>query len=282
MSEHGLGLITPFLLGAFQGIQVTRFARMASNSIVLYDYLITMDKEVELFWKSKWSIPKALFFVNRYYILFAAVFSTYAFFARVDGLTAAVSLKYLHWEGWTGLAAAMLAQAILQMRLYALYMRDKKILGLMLFFYVALSAVSAWIMWTDLAQFIVTIVSFAGGVPRLYIFYIPLMLFDGLLFVLAVFRGIQEAKSTGSLFHRGQSLIEILIRDSIFYFLIIGLIYLVCILCLKFEPPPLIDASIGFAPAMSGVLASRVLFNLREAGLETSLVYSNTQEVQFR
>ncbi|KDR67029.1 hypothetical protein GALMADRAFT_232246 [Galerina marginata CBS 339.88] len=217
------------------------------------------------------SMANVLFFMNRYYMLCAAVY---------------VSIprwQYLHWEGWTGLTASLLAQAILQLRIYALYMGNKKILAFMLAAYAIQSALSAWIMANDLAQFVISVMSFAGQDscvsssenPRIYVFYTPLMVFDGVLCILALVRGVQEAKMKGSVFHRGQSLMEILVRDSILYFLVIGLTYLVCILSLRFESPSLIDSSTGFALAMSNILANRVLFNLREAGLEILPLYSD-------
>ncbi|KDR69547.1 hypothetical protein GALMADRAFT_230548 [Galerina marginata CBS 339.88] len=248
MSNTVAEAVSPLLLGVFRDFQVVNFARVASNSIILYDY---------------------------------------RFFA--SGITLSVSQHYTRWEGWTGLAASMLAQAILQLRIYALYRRNKRILALMLTFYIVLSAVSAWIMWNYLALTVVSMISFFGRgscigsdeTSHLYPFYIPLLLFDGLLCVLAIVKGLEATKSTGSLFHRGQSLIEIFVQDSIFYFMIIGIIYLVCTLCIRFEPPALVGASVGFAPALSSVFASRVIFNLREAGLETKDVYYS-QPIRFR
>ncbi|KDR65216.1 hypothetical protein GALMADRAFT_232975 [Galerina marginata CBS 339.88] len=289
MSEIGPGVLSPHMLDAFRDIQAAHCARMASNSLILYDYLITFDKEVELVWNNRRSITNVVSFMNRYYILSSSASNILAFL--VHGLTASVRRKYLEWEACTGLLAVILAQAILQLRIYALYTRSKKILTLMLACYFIQFALSGWMInWSNLSQLRTSIISFAGGEtcvssnenPQLYDFYIPPMIFDGLLCLLALIKGLQEFKYPGSSFRHGQSLIKILVRDSVLYFAIITITYLVCTLYLRFEPPALIDASIGFAPAMSSILASRVLFNLREAGLKTAEVYSTPQEVQFR
>ena len=33
---------------------------------VAYDYIITLDREIELFWRAKTSVASVLFFANRY------------------------------------------------------------------------------------------------------------------------------------------------------------------------------------------------------------------------
>ncbi|KAF8993603.1 hypothetical protein BDQ17DRAFT_128538 [Cyathus striatus] len=53
---------------------------------------------------------------------------------------------FFHWQGWTGLIACMLAEAILQMRLYALYSLNKKVLALMLISYLTCTTAAASIM----------------------------------------------------------------------------------------------------------------------------------------
>ncbi|KDR67406.1 hypothetical protein GALMADRAFT_1085672 [Galerina marginata CBS 339.88] len=73
-----------------------------------------------------------------------------------------------------------------------------------------------------------------------------------------------------SLLRRGRSLLEILVRDSVLYFAFIALTYAACMLSIRFVRPELIDASIGFSPAVTCISANRIFFNLREAGRQTS------------
>ena len=37
--------------------------------LVFFEHLITADREIDLFWKNKFSVPAALFLTNRYLIL---------------------------------------------------------------------------------------------------------------------------------------------------------------------------------------------------------------------
>lgn len=81
-----------------------------------------------------------------------------------------IGLRYYHWQGWTGLIACMIAEsalqlplnglslnlnftAILQMRLYALYFLNKRILYLMVGSFILTSASAATIMSIAINQF---------------------------------------------------------------------------------------------------------------------------------
>lgn len=52
-----------------------------------------------------------------------------------------------------------------------------------------------------------------------YTYWIPLLLFDSMLCTMALVRGLQEYKSERFLFRRGRTLFEILIRDSVLFYL---------------------------------------------------------------
>jgi hypothetical protein len=79
-------------------------------------------------------------------------------------------MAWLRWQGWTGLATCMVAEGalslaitlikllpvstvILQLRLYALYFLDKKVLFFMVVSFLATSACAAAIMGNVLSNF---------------------------------------------------------------------------------------------------------------------------------
>ena len=72
----------------------------ASAVLAFFEYAITVDREVELFWKRKVSGATALFFANRYLIimysalLLAANFSTVPWTDRVS-VRLYICTKYL-------------------------------------------------------------------------------------------------------------------------------------------------------------------------------------------
>lgn len=132
------------------------------------------------------------------------------------------------------------------MRLYALYFYNKKILALMLGGFLACTAGAAYVMgsvltgltskqanpynyqeYSDTSSIVtshpVTGVTFCTPLTissHFYAFWIPMLAFEILLCALAVFRGYQTYKSSISRFQSGRHLVEILVRDSVLYFLV--------------------------------------------------------------
>ncbi|KAF9478558.1 hypothetical protein BDN70DRAFT_859842 [Pholiota conissans] len=250
-------------------IQLKRYAQLAGNVIIVFDHAITLGQEVELIWGSKWTLGKVLFLMNRYYSLGAFIFNTFALFAPATDES--VRFAFFRWQGWTGLIACVLAEAILQMRLYALYSLDKKILAFMLSLWAMCLTSSAYVMYTVLAKIQTYIVLIPGGPacvphnisPHFYAFWIPILSFEFLLCLLAIIRGFQTHKLDGTFFQSSLQIVTILIRDSIMYFLVIGATYFTCLLVWAAAPVTFLAVPIGFALSMPCVLANRIILNIR-------------------
>ncbi|KAF8891477.1 hypothetical protein CPB84DRAFT_1784218 [Gymnopilus junonius] len=186
----------------------------------------------------------------------------------------------------------MLAEGILQIRIYALYSLNKRILVLLLVCFVGSLGTSAWIAGSTLhsKSFSATAFPIPGGafcVPfgissHFYTYWIPMLAFETLLCVLAVVKGFQTFKSNGSLFHRGQQLVGILVRDSLMYFFVICITYLTCLLFFILAPTTLLEVPIGFTVAMSCVLANRVVLNVREVGRDVDSYFSTSHKAASR
>ncbi|KDR86026.1 hypothetical protein GALMADRAFT_235231 [Galerina marginata CBS 339.88] len=256
-----------------RGIQTARYARLASNAIIFYDQLITLDLEVNSIWKSRWTFAKILFLVNRYYGLASAIFNTYAFFApRFSDKASVICVEFYLWEGWTGLVGCMLADMILQMRIYALYTKNKRVTSLMMGFFVVCFTVSAWVMGSSLKGLTAASTQIINGQfcvsplipPHFYIFWIPMLAFEFLLCSLAVIRAYESYSASSNPVFSGQRLFTILIRDSLVYFFAIGITYLTCLVVWILEQNILLEAPIGFSLAISCTLGSRMILNLRE------------------
>jgi hypothetical protein len=255
-------------------IQATRFAQLASSAIIIFDHLITLDEEVELIWKSSWSMGKLLFIINRYYTLISVIINNYALFS--PALTDSFCLRFFHWQGWTGLIACMIAEVILQMRLYALYFLNKKVLALMVTTFIISSASSAVIMGKVLSG--ITAVSHplpglafcvpVGVADYFFAFWIPIIGFESLLCGLALCRGIQTFRASGSQYQSGRHLVAILIRDSVLYFLVMFATYFTNMLVWVTAPSNLLEIPIAFSVALSCCLGNRMILNVREVNRE--------------
>jgi len=68
MSTTGYAPIDPSAISLFSKTQTVNWLAVAFLTLLLYDHLITLDKEVEWIWTLRWRLPKVIFIVNRYII----------------------------------------------------------------------------------------------------------------------------------------------------------------------------------------------------------------------
>ncbi|KAL5485799.1 hypothetical protein ACEPAI_6841 [Sanghuangporus weigelae] len=270
----------------------TRYSELASSTIIIFDYLLTLDQEIQFIWKARWSIGKVLFFLNRYYTLFVVGFNNYALFSpKLSD----------DWQGWTGLVAAALAETILQLRLYALYYGNKKVLALMVSFFISAMATSAVIMGTTLRgvearAHLIPGTDFCIPVnvsSHFYAFWIPILCFEALLCALACIRGYRsyrdrEIRRLSDLRRRARqshqperhlNILEILLRDSVGYFIIAFATYLTTTLMWIIGPITVLEIPIGFTVAFSSVIGNRLLLNLRGSAKNASSADARNQNM---
>jgi len=260
---------TAELASIIRDVQNARFATLSASVIIVFDHLITLDQEIELIWRSSWSNGKLLFFLNRYYPLFTVIFNLYALFNT--HLTSNLCLSWLQWQGWSGFVAIIVAELILQLRIYALYSLNKKVMIFMASFFLMSMAAAGTIMGLVLSSISATPHTIAwlefcmpANVPRyLYAYWIPILTFESLLCGMAIMRGVKAFRDQESSFISGTQLITILLRDSIIYFIIVFLTYLTNLLLWSTGAIGLIEVPVGFTMAMSSVMGSRLVLNVR-------------------
>ncbi|KDR69380.1 hypothetical protein GALMADRAFT_145431 [Galerina marginata CBS 339.88] len=99
-----------------------------------------------------------------------------------------------------------------------------------------------------------------------YKLWLPPLAFDSLLFFLALFRGFRSFKDDSSPLFWGRSLFDIMVRDSIFYFLIISISYVACIVVWFKQPGGVsVEAPASFSIVMASILSNRMVLNIRHS-----------------
>ncbi|KAI0765034.1 hypothetical protein C8Q74DRAFT_1205302 [Fomes fomentarius] len=252
-----------------------RYAELASTMIILFDHLLTLDQEVRLIWGAQWSLGKILFLINRYYALCVVIFNNYVLFNTND-LTNSVRFLCIHWfrwQGWTGVITFIIAEMILQLRLYALYFCDKRILATTTFVCLGAAVGSSYVMGHVLSLITAYAVKLPDtgstvcvpfGLPdNFYAFWIPMLISESVLCGLALFRGFKSYRPADNVLQSGRRIIEILVRDSVYYFVIMFATYLTNAIIFLTRPGAEVEIPIGFAVALSTVMSSRLCLNVR-------------------
>ncbi|KAI0071670.1 hypothetical protein K474DRAFT_1712275 [Panus rudis PR-1116 ss-1] len=251
-------ILQQLVAGAFRDVQTIRYAELGSSTIIVFDHLITLDQEIELIWKSGWSVGKTLFLINRYYTLAVVIFNNY-------------SSRWFQWQGVTGVFAFIVGELILQLRLYALYFLDKRVLALMAFVFFGAVVSASTLMGIFLSQITATSHIIPGlsfcvplNIPtHFFAWWIPILISETLLCGLALYRGFQSYYSQNTIFQSGRDLIEILIRDSVLYFLVLFGVYLCNTIIFILGDQAQLESAIGYSVAMSCVMGNRLCLNVR-------------------
>ncbi|VDC07408.1 unnamed protein product [Peniophora sp. CBMAI 1063] len=59
----------PIDIVAWQRAHAERCCQLAAACVVVYEYGLQLDKEVDYFWRRKWSVGKVIFLWSRYFTI---------------------------------------------------------------------------------------------------------------------------------------------------------------------------------------------------------------------
>jgi len=102
--------------------------------------------------------------------------------------------------------------------------------------------------------------------PLSYLYWLPFLAFETVLFSLALIKGVHSYRDKEIAFAHGRAVraMEILLRDSILYFMLIFTVFLVNTLFWVVADGRFGEVPVGFCVAVSSVMSQRLLLNIRE------------------
>lgn len=259
----------------------SRLCELSAVTIIVYDYLLTFSDEVSYAWGRGWHFGNILFVIIRYHNFFAVIFDTIALFH--GGLSDNFCSIWIFWEAAVALLTTVSSETVLILRIYAMYAKSKKILISLIFglflsilasiliFFLSHGSMSGGRIIPEALHEI----SSAGCIPfnqfaqfntsEYFLFWIPILCFEAILCGLAIAKGVQNwrrmiaEKDSSSQF----SLLDCLVSDSIFYFVIMFGTYLVNLLVWSIGDPRLSQIPVGFTVALATVLIQHLLLGVR-------------------
>ncbi|KIJ22172.1 hypothetical protein PAXINDRAFT_165427 [Paxillus involutus ATCC 200175] len=215
-----MSLIPPDASLAESEVNIFTFVQVAVTTAALYDHALTFGREVELVWRKPPSLVTAFYVVDRY---------------LGDAVLMYAGLQLFQFRAWGTLAYSWATQAIMQLRIYAMYRRSKRILALLLTFFFCEIAAIAFIIWRAIGPSSPLAVvnnfspdkqycAFSGVNENFTYLFIPFLCFEAFLFFLAARAFVLDIRrneaSTDKKGLRVNSFINVLARDSLFYFFV--------------------------------------------------------------
>ncbi|KAJ6475539.1 hypothetical protein C8R45DRAFT_1010312 [Mycena sanguinolenta] len=250
-----------------QQFEISRYVVLIPFTILAYEYILTFRLEVERYWGTGFTWPTVLFYVNRYSTLFGTVpILAEMLLTTTDPRKRAMCDAFKNYHQYFVLLSQILIGVMLIMRTYALYERNNYVLAVMIL--VSLSAIAFGLY-----------ILLSGGQPdtldpHLQTFGCPtpshqdanirsaagwggMLVFDVMIFTLTVYKALRYETRSGSLF-------SVMFRDGSIYFGIMIATNAANIATYTSGGPIISGAGTTFMNAISAVLISRLMLNLRD------------------
>ncbi|KAF7304447.1 hypothetical protein HMN09_00846900 [Mycena chlorophos] len=302
-------LETADVVTIYYEIYQSRLLLVIPFTILVYDYLLTLSREVSGFWglrRPTWST--VFFFLNRYGSIFGTIpiivqyFSTttdptkYAvrscgFFEFallvIDDIPDVRCRVYTMYHQYFALFSQVCVAVMLIMRTYALYERSRTILAFMLAVTLAAFSFAVYrILGSDdentlsplLQSFGCPVATARPKSVRLGEAWSMMLVFDVMIFGLTLWKALRLYAKHGVTSRTGRSggLVEILLRDGSVYFALIVIANAFNIASYTMTGPMLRGSATTVTNVTSSVMISRLMLNLRAPSSSSFLFTPNS------
>ncbi|KAF8694521.1 hypothetical protein AX14_002041 [Amanita brunnescens Koide BX004] len=247
--------------------------RTGALSLILYDYFLTLDDEIELFWARPWTIATYLFLWTRYCGMIFLII-TFILITNVSDLHTVRTAWYVVEES-LGTINTCVIELILVLRLYALYncshrfaQAAKVAFGIQLLLMTAYGiyamVVSLPFLGTNVLDGLIYCeILNLSAIGTAWMFWIPLLLFEAFILILTVRKAWYYHRLDGTSV-RLTNLTSTLLWDSIAYSVVIQLIYIINITLDRIDGRNH-DILTGLGFTLPIIMGGRMMLNVRRA-----------------
>ncbi|KAG1752970.1 hypothetical protein EDB19DRAFT_1670869 [Suillus lakei] len=264
-------------------LQTVKYFKMAGLAVLVFDYCIKLEAEIDLTWGRKWGFIRILFVVARY-MPFVDVLVDLIYSLGPTSPQPCLSLYQV--SSWLNITGTVAAESLLLVRTYTLWGRNKVLLVALLLLALGCIAGSGVIGASVSSLFeyqdppLATSGCYQTQRIALYaVNYALLGLFETVILFLNLFQAWRHRRQPGS-----SRLITHLYRDGIVYVLYILAMTITNIVVIGFLPSEYAESVDTLQAVLHSVLSSRLLFNLRaiiQRRHEETLVSVMETDLQF-
>jgi len=254
-------------------ILIASFSFISAVAMLYYDYALTLPREIQFLWpphcKQGWFTLAC--FLNRY-IPIIGIFPIAISYIIPVNIAQCKGLYTIYYECFM-IVVQILAGILCIVRVYSLYARSRRILGLLVFSSTGsiFTALVSIFLFRNAGSKTIIFVSPFGGcalyMPQIggrfaAIAWIGGLLFDSVIFSLTLYKAFAIGRRV--------NLVNVILRDGTMYFLVLSLMNLANIMTLLFAAPFLKGTITSHMNVLSSILVNRLVLNLREQAANQS------------
>ncbi|EMD37779.1 hypothetical protein CERSUDRAFT_83551 [Gelatoporia subvermispora B] len=271
VTSSGTQELLNLLVTEVRDIRLSRYAAFVCATIVIYDYLICVEQEVDLVWRKQWSIIKVVFLWHRYLGLFAVIFQVAVL--TLSDVSDSFCGFWFRWETWGYSLLIFTSEMVLLLWIYVVFNKNRYLLvALSLLFLAEVAAVIAilaksFINFHAQAHLIPGIpFCLATHEPTTFkLLWVPILGYDSILLVLFLYKGIESHIITYHNRLAPTTLLDMIYKHSLTNFLAIFASYLACAAIWLVPNSGLDEIPVPFALSLSLTNCTRLLLNIRQA-----------------
>ncbi|KAJ4463351.1 hypothetical protein C8J55DRAFT_610418 [Lentinula edodes] len=236
------------------GRVLVRAGALGSITLLVYDYFCTLYQEIELVWRSPFSLASMMFFVNRYLPFFDRIVSVnFNFNASISAEQCLFQAQAISWLMFIGI---VISELILTLRTYAVWERKRSILITLIILTVVFLVPA--IVFTELAVSSLRFISHGGcrmtsASNIIFLAFCLLTMYETILAILIAIQACKHLRQTRSRW------VTKLYKDGIMFY-----VYLLVLSCANIVSCLLAPALGPWLQApqrvVHSVLCTRVLF----------------------
>lgn len=252
------------LITAGQHLRIEDSFAMVAITILVYDYFLTFPTEVSLIWNRPKTLVSVLFLINRYFAPLAITICFVALFNK--DLPEKLCIHFAPFEGAFTLITVVVAEALLILRVTAIYNHSKVIIGSLVSLLIAQLCFMIFVLVhsgpviippSPLTYGCILVADPSIG-ALLVMWTIPTLVFDVVILTLLVIGLWKRAKLYPDL-----PLIRLIIRDGVLFFSVNFASTLLWTLLGLVLPSDLKNIWSFPSTVLTNVLIGRITLNLR-------------------
>jgi len=148
------------IYGAFRAVAAGRYSLSAAYTVLFYDWIISLDKEVAFIYPAPWNAVKIAYLFCRYYPLAVAPFLFWGFIGNHDE---SVCQSHFHALYACVMPTMLSAQFILMLRSYAFSGRKRLVLVALLSSFLSIVGYVVWVVSKELSLTALFIIKESSG-----------------------------------------------------------------------------------------------------------------------
>ncbi|KAJ7628498.1 hypothetical protein FB45DRAFT_38968 [Roridomyces roridus] len=259
-------------------LQLGIYIQVACLSLLVYDTLLNIDRELNYIWRSRWSLVKCLYLWARYAAVLDTAFAVTKHF--VLGVSPTGCARMIFFDNVFAALGIAFAEVILMIRTYALYKKSRKILVFFILMWICLVVTNVWpvLQWarskalaadTSLPSPLPSCDSTESSSNIVLVVYISLLCMETVIVLLTVWKGLKLFWNGSFQPRRYSDLVTTFYLDGMFWYLGMLVILVVNVFLQTTAQQPAIR-SIANTPmgVLHSVFACRLVIHVRHVAVE--------------